>query len=89
MTETIGNVQISDHDIHYGYEGGFYVNFIIKTKEPISEEKATEILYNHFNKKPIDQLKNEWKPFMPVGFNLDLTFGKHCDYASKTQIILN
>lgn len=82
MNKIIGNVQILDHDIHYGYEGGYYVNFIISSREEITKEQARERLLKHFNPKPIEQLKKEWEPFMPEGyFDEDLTFDKHSKYA--------
>lgn len=91
MTTIIGNVQILDYDIHYGYEGGYFVNFTIESKVPLTDEQATNVLLKHFNPKPIEQLKKEWKPFMPEidDFNLDLTFGKHSKWANQTVIIIN
>lgn len=82
--QIIGHVQILDHDIHYGYEGGYYVNFTVDSDKAITYEEVTNKLYKHFNPKPIEQLKKEWKPFMPTNpFNLDLVYDEHTKSTTR------
>ena len=90
MSKIIGNVQLLDHDIHYGYEGGPVVNFTIESKKDITKEDALKALYAHFNPKPIEQLKKEWKRYMPLenDFNLDLHFENHNKWASEEVNII-
>jgi hypothetical protein len=86
MIKTIGWLMVLNHDIHYGYEGGQYINFTIESKEPITQEEIRVILEKHFNEgMSIDKRKSEWLDFMPEedDYNCELTFDKFNEWASQ------
>jgi len=78
----IGTAFIYNHDIHYGYEGGFDVNFTI-TGKGLTEDRAIAFMLKKFNKKSITQLKSEWKDYLAED---EFSFGEESEYATRKLI---
>ena len=86
MVTTIGNTFILTHDIHYGYESGYRVNFTIKSEQSLTKEQVNEILVKHVNKgKSVRQLKENWENYLPPinDWENETKIGKHDSFGVK------
>lgn len=86
MVTTIGNTFIYTHDIHYGYESGYSVNFTIKSKNPLTEKEVDAILVKHVNKgKSVQELKDNWENYLPPlnSWENETKIGKHDSFGVK------